>query len=189
MDATSTGDGGQDGSESGPAGADSEVGVLLDVLRAERRHVLEALDGLDEEALHSAVLPSGWSPLGLVRHLALDVERFWFRGVVAGEEEVVAQVLASTPDDNAWRLAPGDDGPGVIGLYRAECASADAVVTARTALAPPAWWPEGLFGDGSRPHTLREVLLHVVTETACHTGHLDVVRELLDGRQRLVLTE
>ncbi|MEV0847432.1 DinB family protein [Streptomyces sp. NPDC049954] len=183
---TSAKDGGRAGS--GADGGDAEVGVLLDVLRAERRHVLEALDGLDEETLHRSVLPSGWSPLGLVRHLALDVERFWFRGVVAGEEEVVAQVLASTADDNAWRLAPGDDGPGVIGLYRAECASADAVVTARTALTPPAWWPDDQSGH-NRLHTLREVLLHVVTETACHAGHLDVVRELVDGRQWLVLTE
>ncbi|MFE9249756.1 DinB family protein [Streptomyces sp. NPDC007088] len=162
--------------------------MLLDVLRAQRRHVLEALDGLDEEALHGAVLPSGWSPLGLVRHLALDVERFWFRGVVAGEEEVVAQVLASTGKDNAWRLAPGDDTPGVLGLYRAECASADAVLAARTALTPPAWWHEDLFGD-DRLHSVREVVLHVVAETACHAGHLDVVRELVDGRQWLVLTE
>jgi Protein of unknown function (DUF664) len=31
------------------------------------------------------VLPSGWTCLGLVQHLALDVERFWFREIVAGE--------------------------------------------------------------------------------------------------------
>ncbi len=39
------------------------------------------------------------------------------------------------------------------------------------------------------PHDLREVLLHVITETTCHTGHLDAARELIDGRQGLVLTE
>jgi hypothetical protein len=35
---------------------------------------------------------------------------------------------------------------------------------------------------------MRRTILHVLTETACHAGHLDAVRELLDGRQRLVLT-
>jgi Protein of unknown function (DUF664) len=30
-------------------------------------------------------------------------------------------------------------------------------------------------------------MLHVIKETACHAGHLDVVRELLDGRQWIVL--
>jgi hypothetical protein len=30
---------------------------------------------------------------------------------------------------------------------------------------------------------LHEIILHVMVETACHAGHLDAVRELLDGRQ------
>ena len=52
----------------------------------------------------------------------------------------------------------------------------------------PLWWPEELF-PGFRLHTLREIVLHVITETACHAGHLDAVRELIDGRTWLVLTE
>jgi hypothetical protein len=36
---------------------------------------------------------------------------------------------------------------------------------------------------------LREILLHVIAETACHAGHLDTARELIDGRQWMVLTE
>jgi hypothetical protein len=31
-------------------------------------------------------------------------------------------------------------------------------------------------------------VLHVVTETAAHSGHLDAARELIDGKQHLVLT-
>lgn len=58
--------------------------ALVDALTAPRRHVLLALDGLADEQLRRPVLPSGWTCLGLVRHLALDVERFWFRAVVAG---------------------------------------------------------------------------------------------------------
>lgn len=38
-------------------------------------------------------------------------------------------------------------------------------------------------------HSHREILLHVIAETACHSGHLDAVRELLDGRRWLVLTD
>jgi hypothetical protein len=37
--------------------------------------------------------------------------------------------------------------------------------------------------------TVREVILHVMTETACHTGHLDAACELVDGKLWLVLTE
>jgi hypothetical protein len=54
--------------------------------------------------------------------------------------------------------------------------------------AAPAWWPPELFGDW-RFDTLREITMHVMTETACHTGHPDAARELIEGRQWLVLTE
>lgn len=53
--------------------------------------------------------------------------------------------------------------------------------------AAPAWWPE--FFANSRLDSVREVVLHVITETACHAGHLDAVRELIDGKQWLDLTE
>jgi len=30
-------------------------------------------------------------------------------------------------------------------------------------------------------------MLHMIEETACHAGHLDVARGLLDGRQWIVM--
>jgi hypothetical protein len=43
--------------------------------------------------------------------------------------------------------------------------------------------------DLRRLDNLREILLHVIAETATHAGHLDAARELIDGRQWIVLTE
>ena len=54
--------------------------------------------------------------------------------------------------------------------------------------AAPQWWPEDLFGAW-RVQSLREVIVHVMTETTCHAGHLDIVRELIDGKEWLVLTD
>ncbi|SEO32489.1 DinB family protein [Actinacidiphila rubida] len=162
-----------------------EVTALLKSLASQRRHVLSILDGLDDEALRRPVLPSGWNCLGLVRHLALDVEQFWFRGVVAGEADVIA--WATSEHEEPWEVGAGVPAADVLALYRREAALADAVIAAASADTPPAWWPTDLFGPRFH-HTLREVLLHVITETACHAGHLDAVRELIDGHQRLVLT-
>src|SRR2546430_477207 len=67
---------------------DTELKLLLGYLDAQRRHVLGILDGLDEEQLRKAPLPSGWTPRELVHHLALDDEAFWFRGTVAGQQEM-----------------------------------------------------------------------------------------------------
>ncbi|MBB4938478.1 hypothetical protein FHR32_002783 [Streptosporangium album] len=148
--------------------------------------MLGILDGLDEEALRRPVLPSGWTCLGLVRHLALDVERFWFRAVVAGEQNVI-DWLAEAPDD-AWQVGPDVPAEDVFDLYRQEIDLANAIITATPLDTPPAWRAPGIFSDW-RHHDLREIILHVITETACHAGHLDAVRELIDGRSWLVLTE
>ncbi len=159
--------------------ADPALLLTLEWLRARRGHVLGVLDGLDEADLRRGVLPSGWSLLGAVHHLAIDVERFWLRAVVGGED-------VSFPDDEAWETTSELAVADVLALYRAECEAADAAVLARRADDPLAWWPEGL--DATPYSSVREVLHHVLVETAIHAGHLDVVRELIDGHQRLVLT-
>ena len=165
--------------------ASAETGLLLAHLRSQRRHVLGILEGLDEEALRRPVLPSGWSCLALVRHLALDDERFWFRGVVAGEQAVRDEVSAASSSTSAWVLGPDDTADTVFALYREEAERTDAIVASTPLDAAPAWWPD--FFGGWRMDSLREVLLHVLTETATHAGHLDAVRELIDGRTWMVL--
>jgi hypothetical protein len=130
--------------------------ALLQCLDVQREHVFGILDGLDETALRRPVLPSGWTSLGMVKHLALDVERFWFGAVFE--------------------------------LYRQEIARANHIVEASPLNAEPAWWPGDPVGDRGA-HTLQKIILHVIAETASHAGHLDAVRELIDGRKWLVLTE
>ncbi len=70
--------------------------------------------------------------------------------------------------------------------YRLQIELADAIISSTSLEASPAWWPN-FFGDW-RLETLREIVLHVLTETAVHAGHLDAARELIDGRSWLILT-
>jgi hypothetical protein len=44
-----------------------------------------------------------------------------------------------------------------------------------------------MTGGSEEVPDLRCVLHHVITETACHAGHLDAARELIDGHQWLAL--
>jgi uncharacterized damage-inducible protein DinB len=158
-----------------------ERDALLTVLRDQREHVLRAVAGLPDDALRRPVLPSGWTCLGLVQHLALDVERFWFRAVVAGE------AVELCADDEAWRVDAATPASAVLEAYRQEARVADEIILSGDLAAEPAWWPVDLFGD-LPVRDLRSTLLAVIVETACHAGHLDAVRELLDGHQHLVLT-
>ena len=157
---------------------------LLSFLDHQRDHVLGILEGLSEEQLRRPILPSGWNCLGLVRHLALEVEHYWFRCIVAGEPLSFFSV-GSNDDRGEWQVEPNESAEDVFNLYRDEIARANAIIaTTPLEMAPrqqDKWW-----GDWKVPD-LRYIILHAIAETACHAGHLDAVRELLDGRQWVVL--
>jgi hypothetical protein len=159
----------------------TDLALLLDYLRGQRRHVLAAFDGLSDEDMRRPVLPSGWSPVQLLHHLALDDERFWVRAVIAGEPEAIAGL-----SENAW-VVPGElSVADVRGLYLGEAELADTALAAADPDAPPAWWPDFLGEQWLL--TVREVVLHLMVETAAHAGHADAVRELVDGKQWVVVT-
>ncbi|MEP6797062.1 MAG: DinB family protein [Lapillicoccus sp.] len=160
---------------------DPTMAALRQVLAAQRHHVLGILEGAEEEDLHRPVDPFGWSPLGLVQHLTLDVERFWFRGVVAAEVVIDPRAIG-----DAWSVPADRPAAEVFAAYRSQIALADTVLASTRLDAPPRWWPGQLWGDWRLPD-LRAVVLHVIAETACHAGHLDLVRELADGRRWMVL--
>jgi hypothetical protein len=162
----------------------SETEVLLGYLNAQRRHVLGILEGLDEDALRRAVLPSGWTCLGMLQHLALDDERFWFQAVVGGDRTVIDQVT-NAPEDS-WKVGPDVPVERVFDLYREHMDRSNAIIEATPLDGEPAWWPD--FFPNFRLDNLREVILHVLTETAVHAGHLDATRELIDGKTWLVLS-
>ena len=161
----------------------AERDLLLDRLDGQRRHVIEQLEGLCDEQLRRPVLPSGWSCLGLVRHLTLSDERYWFEVVVAGEP------LNFWPEAESgdWEVPPEESAEGVLAAYRSAIARSNEIICSRQLNDPPEqpeqWWRDaGLsFPD------LRTVVVHVLVETSVHAGHLDAVRELLDGRQHLVI--
>lgn len=148
---------------------------------------METIDGLGDDALRRPILPSGWTCLGLVNHLALDVEHFWFQAVVAGNEEAIEDVL-STVSDNAWVVEDTFPVGSVLERYRRNSERADTIIASSSLEGPPAWWPEDLFGSW-RIDTIRGVVLHSLRETATHAGHLDAVRELIDGKLHVVLTD
>jgi hypothetical protein len=160
----------------------AEKTALLTYLAGQRRHVLAALEGLDDEQMSKGVLPSGWAPVQLIHHLAVDDERFWVRAVIAGDE-----AARSTLSDNGWTVPNDMTVTDVLDLYRAETALSDAVLADIDVDAEPAWWPD--FMGERWMDANRDVILHLMVETAAHAGHLDAVRELVDGKQWVVITE
>ncbi|MCZ7475031.1 MULTISPECIES: DinB family protein [unclassified Micromonospora] len=156
---------------------DMEKAALCEFLEYQRASVRAILADLDLASLRKPVLPSGWSPLGLVEHLG-HAERHWFQEVFRGSVEPLPW-----PDENT-PLRTTRSPSQVFGFYRDQCDVSDAIIAAAPLTAAPA----GRHPDetlASQTTDLRRIVLHVIEETARHAGHLDVVRELIDGRTGL----
>jgi hypothetical protein len=156
-----------------PAGDRTEVLVrYLDYYRAV---LLSKVDGLTEEQLRGSILPSGWSPLELVKHLTY-VEMRWLEWGFEGAE--VSDPWGDNRDER-WHVGTDEATADLLAALR-ERGRTTAAIAGRHALdetgVPGERW------DGDPPATLERCLLHLVQEYARHVGHLDVVRELLDGR-------
>jgi uncharacterized damage-inducible protein DinB len=160
------------------AGAEleGERATLLDYLRGYRLTMELKCADLDAAQLaRRSVPPSTMSLLGLIRHMA-DVERNWFRRVMAhadapplywSKDEADADWLGAVADqavvDEAWRT------------WRAEVAFASEFAAAADLDV------KGTMPDGTAI-ALREVLVHMIEEYARHCGHADLLRERIDGR-------
>lgn len=141
---------------------------LLDFLRAT---VVNKVAGLTaEQARCTSAPPSALSPLSVVKHLA-GTERFWFSIDFAG-----ADLEWPWPEDDPhgnFPLAENDTVAAVVGDYLAECERS------RAAIADAAL-DDHARGDGMT-FLLRYALAHMIEETARHCGHLDILRERIDG--------
>jgi uncharacterized damage-inducible protein DinB len=131
--------------------------------------------GLGDEQLRTAATPpSPLTLLGLVQHMA-EVERNWFRRVLAGED-----APAIYPGRNA---TPGHDGGFDVsadGTFEAaEATWLTEIEHARANCAARAMDDTGSFAAGEV--TLRWIYSHLIAEYARHCGHADLIRERLDG--------
>lgn len=153
-----------------------ERATLVEYLRWQRQTLELKCAGLDAAALaRRSVEPSTLSLLGLVRHMA-DVERGWFREVMAGQDAPRHFSSEADPDGDFDGAVPD---PEVVAeawdVWRAEMAFTDRFVADA-----PDFEVTGESRQG--PVSLREVLVHMVEEYARHNGHADLLRERIDGR-------
>jgi uncharacterized damage-inducible protein DinB len=156
---------------------DGERATLLDYLRAYRLTMQMKCADLDAAQLaRRSVPPSTMSLLGLIRHMA-DVERNWFRLVMAQADAPPLYWSEDVPDAD-WLGAVAD--PAAVDeawrAWREEVTFAEKFVADS-----PDLGIRGINRDGTSI-ALREVLVHMIEEYARHCGHADLLRERIDGR-------
>ena len=163
----------------GPPTQRGERATIEGFLRWQRGTLELKCSGLDAASLaRRPVDSSTLSLLGLVRHMA-DVERGWFRRVMAGQD-APPHFRTVTKADEAFDGAAAD--PALVAYaweaWHAEIAFADRFVAEAPDL--------DVLGKASHPDhgtvSLRWVLVHMIEEYARHNGHADLLRQQIDGR-------
>jgi hypothetical protein len=168
--------------ENGPTLGDERT-MLVESLRCQRLTLEMKCSGLDAEAMaRRSVEPSTMSLLGLVRHLA-EMERATFRLLMAGQD--VPRLFCSDTDrDGDFDGAVAD--PQVVAqawdAWRAEVDFATRFVAEAPSLDIIADDPLNQHGSGGGPVSLRFALVGLIEEYARHMGHVDLLRERIDGR-------
>jgi len=148
--------------------------VLLEYLDYFRSVLVDKLRGLAESDLRRSRLPSGWTPLELLKHLTY-VEMRWLEWGFEGKE--VGDPWGDRRDGR-WYVGADETLTQLVEALDAQSARSRAVVEAHglDEVGQP-----GDRWDGADPATLERVLFHLLQEYGRHVGHLDVVRELIDG--------
>lgn len=149
-----------------------EGDALRAFLHAHMEYLLHKLEGVSDEDLRRAMVPSGTSLLGLVKHETYMLHR-WLHMRFAGEPSA----LAAEPE---WVIRDDETTSDIVSRYRDEVERAQRLIGDVDPDAPSKGL--GPRGDGKPgDFKLRWILLHAIEEMAQHNGHADILRELIDG--------
>jgi len=154
-----------------------EKTALLHYLRESRTDLVGKLDGLGEYNARRPLTPTGTNLLGLVRHVA-STQLWYFTDTFGRPAHLDTPWLDDDAEPDADMWVPADESiASVVAFHELSGQLADETIEALPLDAPgevPWWRPE------NRAVTLQRILVHMVSETARHAGHADILRELID---------
>lgn len=150
--------------------AGGEREVLETFLDLYRGIVARKVSGVSEEQARQRLVPSQTTLVGVVKHLTA-VEREWFQLVLAGR---TPSEIGGVDENDGWAVDAHETVEGLLRDYGQACEASRQVAT-----------EHALEDDVSHPRlgrvSLRWVYVHMIEETARHAGHLDILREQIDG--------
>jgi hypothetical protein len=151
--------------------------ILWSALRSNREALLWKLEGLSEYDRRRPLTPTGTNLLGVLKHVGS--EEYGYFGETFGRP--APEQLACMTDGSIWQGADmwataAESTDYLLGYYRRACAWADETIASLPLDAEGSvpWWTDGKC-------TLGQILVRMVSETARHAGHVDIVRELIDN--------
>jgi uncharacterized damage-inducible protein DinB len=156
----------------------NELDTLTLFLDYYRAVVVDKASGLSPEDLNRRLEPSTLTLGGIVHHLAL-VEHWWFHECFTGSDAAAPWDGASWDDDPDWdfTIASTLEPQTIFDRYQRQCERSREVVEAADDLDQLSV----RAGRAGQAWSLRWILIHMIEETARHAGHMDLIRESIDG--------
>lgn len=127
----------------------------------------------EEDAWRSPLPSEAMSAAGVVSHL-IAVELYWFEYILAGRDVELPWTDDGDPDIEFRRVGE-ETLESVLGRYAAQCETSRQITRDVPMDALTARQRRG------EDVAVRHVYVQMVQETARHNGHLDAIRELIDG--------
>jgi uncharacterized damage-inducible protein DinB len=159
---------------------------LLETLAAHRQFLRFTVQSLTDEQARQRTTASELTLGGLIKHVAHQ-ESNWVRFILEGPQAM------ATPTDAAgfekwaveFRLLPDETLAGVLAEYEEIAQRTDDLVRTLPDLDAAQPLPEAPWFQPGAVRSARRVFLHIVAETAQHSGHADILRESLDGQKTM----
>jgi len=151
---------------------------LREYLNDAREAILWKCAGLTDAQARAPLTPTGTHVMGLLLHLAVTESQYFISCLGRKIEDRVIQGVIEAEEDQADFLPPPNMTlADAVTIYREATVAADAVIDELELDSPAVvpWWIK------HRYTTLERLLVHMIAESHRHAGHLDIVREQLDG--------
>ncbi|MFC9749677.1 DinB family protein [Streptomyces niveus] len=179
---------------------DAERTDLLAALATARSTLINTVRGLTDDQLGETPTVGALSLGGLIKHVA-STEKAWLRFVVEGPSamnfalpdgvtwaDFAAGTASEYPQwaidrENDFRMRPGDTLAGILARYGEIAAETEKIVAEVPDLSATHPLPKAPWNEPGAVRSVRAVLIHLVLETAQHTGHADILRESIDGQK------
>jgi uncharacterized damage-inducible protein DinB len=167
---------------------DAERSDLLAMLAQHRQFLRYTTRDLTDEQARARTTVSELTLGGLIKHVT-DVERGWAQFIVEGPS-ALGDASAMTEADWAkradeFRLLDDETLAGVLDAYETTAAATTELVAALSDLDATQPLPTAPWFPPSERWSARRALLHIIAETAQHSGHADIIRESLDGQKTM----
>jgi uncharacterized damage-inducible protein DinB len=147
--------------------------ILTAFLDAHREDVLTRLDRVTQAQSAAHLRPGTEMTIGgIVKHLA-QAEDMWFTHKLLGRD--YPSPWPGGEETWAWQSASADSIETLRALYTSACDRSRAAIAPLTDLDTRA----ALISFGKDHVNLRWILVHMISETAQHAGHLDVLMDAL----------